>query len=115
MLQVGSDCELVLLYHDPIHFMEAQEDEFHRRFSSCWIQGEWFRCEGELKKFLENKINKEIKFEPILPAKVFERLRPKVKNSVFKRRRKAKIALYKTKRCFSGYSKGFVFNGLQCI
>ena len=55
-MQTGSDCELVLLYFMETHFPAAQEGEFHRRFDFCRIRGEWFKCEGDLKEFLKEKL-----------------------------------------------------------
>lgn len=49
-LQTGCPHELFLLKTIPAEFFE--EADYHKRFARFRHRGEWFRCEGELKKFV---------------------------------------------------------------
>lgn len=52
-LQCASEDELRLLVTVPTS--ELAEREAHRRFAPYRIRGEWFRAEGELLAFIENR------------------------------------------------------------
>jgi hypothetical protein len=46
VLQVGNARELVLLFKRP--GTPEEEAALHKRFEKYWVDGEWFREEGEL-------------------------------------------------------------------
>lgn len=58
-LQTATDCQLELLYSFPVHDPAAAEKELHEKFSAYLVRGEWYRFEGDVRRYVEALLDRQ--------------------------------------------------------